>query len=150
MRPRGFHFLVALIAAAAAIPALTTSSASRGAEKPAAAAAEQRLFEVRTNVAAPGKLDALHARFRNHTTRFFEKHGMTLVGLWTPAQGEVARNTLVYILAYPNKEARERSWKALQDDPEWQRVRAESEKDGPLLQVVESVYLKPADYSPIQ
>ncbi len=114
------------------------------------AAAKDRLFEMRTYIAAPGKLDALNARFRDHTNKLFVKHGMTLIGYWTPVDGEAAKNTLVYILAYPDKESREKSWKAFREDPEWNKARAESEKDGKLVEKVEEKFLKPTDYSPIR
>src|SRR5215470_16343195 len=80
-----------------------------------------RFFEMRTYIANPGKMQALHARFRDHTNKLFVKHGMELVGYWTPTAGENAENTLVYILAYPSKEAREASWKAFQEDPDWKK-----------------------------
>ncbi|MBI4604480.1 MAG: NIPSNAP family protein [Planctomycetes bacterium] len=111
---------------------------------------KERYFEMRTYIAHPGRLDDLNARFRNHTNRLFEKHGMALIGYWTPAEGEEAKNTLVYILAYPDKESREKSWKAFQEDPEWKKVRTETEAKGPIVQKVESKYLKPTDYSPIR
>ena len=115
-------------------------------EKPA----KERFFEMRTYVAAPGKLDALNARFRNHTNKLFKEHGMELVGYWTPTEEPGSKNTLIYILAYPSKEAREKSWKAFQDDPEWKKVRAETEAEGKLVEKVESVFMKPTDYSPIK
>jgi hypothetical protein len=111
-------------------------------------AADQRFFELRTYTANPGKLDALNARFRNHTNKLFVKHGMDLIGYWTPADGPESANTLVYILAYPSREAREASWKAFQADPDWKTARAESEKDGRLVEKVESKFLNPTDYSP--
>ena len=113
-------------------------------------ASKQRFFEMRTYIAAPGKLDALNARFRNHTNKLFVKHGMELVGYWTPAEGAAAENTLIYILAYPDKDAREKSWKAFQADPEWQRVRTETEANGKLVEKAELLFLKPTDYSPIR
>ena len=113
-------------------------------------AVKERYFEMRTYTAAPGKLDALHARFRDHTNKLFQKHGMTLIGYWTPAEGETSKNTLVYILAYPDKEAREKAWKAFQDDSDWKKAKAESETGGPLVTKVESMFLKPTDYSPIK
>ena len=109
---------------------------------------KERFFELRTYTAAPGKLDALHARFRDHTNQLFTKHGMTLIGYWTPADQPGSENTLVYILAYPDRESREKSWKAFQADPEWKKARSESEKDGALVEKVESVFLRPTDYSP--
>ncbi len=110
----------------------------------------ERYFEMRTYTAADGKLDELHKRFREHTNALFVKHGMELVGYWTPAEGEESKNTLVYILAYPDKESREKSWKEFQADPEWVTAKAASEVNGKLVTHVESKFLKPTDYSPIK
>src|SRR5262245_28230952 len=141
---KGFFFVaVPTLAGAFATVALGVSTQDKPASK-------ERFFEMRTYIAAPGKLDALNARFRNHTNKLFEKHGMELIGYWTPSEGAAAENTLIYILAYPNKEAREKAWKAFQEDPEWKKVRSESEADGKLVEKVESVFLKPTDYSPMK
>src|SRR5438552_12702938 len=107
-------------------------------------------FEMRTYTAAEGKLDALHARFRDHTNALFLKHGMTVIGYWTPTEGDKAKNTLVYILAYPDREGREKMWKEFQADPDWKKAKGESEKDGALVKKVESVFLSATDYSPIK
>jgi hypothetical protein len=107
-------------------------------------------FEMRTYTTHPGKLDALNKRFRDHTNRLFKKHGIDMVGYWTPAEGEHAKDQLVYILAYPNHEARDQSWKDFQADPEWKKAKEASEADGPLVKEVQSVYLLPTDYSPIK
>ncbi len=109
-----------------------------------------RFFEMRIYVTHPGKLEALHERFRNHTNRLFEKHGMQLVGYWTPVDGEEKENTLIYLLAYPDRESREKSWKAFLDDPEWKKAFEESHKDGPIVKKVESKFLTPTDYSKIR
>ena len=110
-----------------------------------------RFFEMRTYHAAPGRLEALHARFRDHTNKLFQKHGMTLVGYWVPADKDKgAGNTLVYILAFPNREARDRSFRAFGADPEWRAARQASEVNGALVERVESVFLNPTDYSPIK
>ena len=111
---------------------------------------DNRVFEMRTYIANPGKMSALHARFKNHTTRLFEKHGMTNVGYWSPTSGDNAENTLVYILAYPSKEAREKSWKDFLADPEWVKAKADSEKDGVLVGKVISVFMTGTDYSAIK
>jgi hypothetical protein len=111
---------------------------------------DARVFEMRTYYAKPGKMAALHARFREHTCKLFAKHGMTIVGFWSPADAKEAEQKLVYILAFPSKDAAEKSWKAFREDPEWVAVRKESEKDGPLVDHVESVWLNPTDYSPIK
>lgn len=111
---------------------------------------DTRVFEMRTYYAAPGKMDALHARFRDHTNKLFQKHGMTLIGFWSPIDPKEAQQKMVYILAYPSKEAAEKSWKAFQNDPDWKEAKAASEKDGTLVSKVESVFLNPTDYSPIK
>ncbi len=113
----------------------------------ATAEKETRFFEMRTYYAAPGKLDALEARFRNHTTHIFEKHGMTNIGYWTPLTN--AENKLVYLLAYPDRAARDRAWKEFSADPQWQQVARESERNGKLVSRVESVFLTPTDFSPL-
>lgn len=111
-----------------------------------AQAADTRCFELRVYTANPGKLDALNARFRDHTMRIFEKHGITNLGYWMPLEN--AESKLYYILAFPSKEAREKSWKEFQSDPEWKAAREASEKDGKLVAKVESTFLKPTDFSP--
>ena len=109
-----------------------------------------RIFEIRTYTAPPGKLDALHARFRDHTMRLFARHGMTNVGYWIPTDSVRSKNTIIYILAYPSREAARASWAAFGRDPEWRQVRAESEANGPIVERVESVFMTPTDYSPIR
>jgi hypothetical protein len=111
---------------------------------------DTRVFEMRIYYANPGKMEALHARFRNHTNKLFVKHGMTLIGYWSPTDPKQAEEKLIYILAYPSKEAADKSWKAFREDPEWNKARAESEKNGVLVKRVESVYMNPTDYSPIK
>ena len=111
-----------------------------------AAETDTRVFEMRTYWSPAGKLDALHTRFRDHTTKLFEKHGMTNVGYWVPLENP--DNKLIYFLAYPSREAREKSWKAFLADPDWQRAQRESEVDGKLVDKVESRFLQATDYSP--
>lgn len=113
---------------------------------------KNRFFEMRTYVAHEGKLDFLHKRFRDHTNRIFQKHGMELVGYWTPVDGAGAKDTLVYVLAYPSREAREKAWAAFRKDPEWQKVfkASHAEAGGKIVKKVVSVYLSPTDYSPIK
>src|SRR5438132_10388752 len=103
------------------------------AEKKEEKKAEPRVFEMRTYYAAPGKMQALHTRFRDHTCKLFEKHGMTIIGFWSPIDAKEAETKLVYILAYPSKEAADKSWKAFRADPDWNTAREASEKDGKLV-----------------
>jgi hypothetical protein len=109
-----------------------------------------RTFELRTYTATPGKIDALHARFRDHTVKLFEKHHMTLVGFWRPTDEQQAKRQLVYLLAFPSQEAATRSWKDFQADPEWKAVKAASEKDGPIVEKIDSIFLNPTDNSPLK
>jgi hypothetical protein len=111
---------------------------------------DTRVFELRTYYAHPGKMAALHARFRDHTCKLFKKHGMTLIGFWSPIDAKQADNKMVYMLAFPSKEAADKSWQAFKDDPAWKAAKDASEKDGPLVERVESVYLKATDYSPLK
>ena len=111
---------------------------------------DTRVFEMRTYYANPGKMKALHARFRDHTNKLFVKHGMTLIGYWSPIDKAEAEEKLIYILAYPSKEAADKSWAAFKKDPEWIAAKAASEKDGALVKKYESVFLNPTDYSPIK
>jgi hypothetical protein len=111
-----------------------------------AGAADTRCFEMRIYYAAPGKLDALNARFREHTCKLFEKHGMVNIGYWVPMTN--TENKLVYLLAYPNREAREKSWKEFGADPDWQAAAKASEKDGRLVTKADSIFLAATDFSP--
>ena len=108
---------------------------------------DTRVFELRTYIATPGKIDALHARFRDHTMKLFEKHHMTVIGFWRPTDEQQAKQKLVYLLAFPSLEAAAKSWKDFQADPEWKAVKEASEKNGSLVDKIDSVNLKPTDYS---
>lgn len=109
-----------------------------------------RVFEVRTYVASAGKLDALKARFRDHTISFFNQHGMTSIAYWQPADGPGANSTLIYILAHESREAAQKNWAAFNADPGWVKVRNESNADGNLVAKVESYFANPSDFSPIK
>jgi hypothetical protein len=124
---------------------LRLNAAEQSAAK--AAAEGERFFEMRTYHANEGKLKALNDRFRNHTNALFQKHGMDIIGFWEPVD---QKDTLTYILAYPSKAAREKSWKAFESDPDWKKAKAASEKDGPLVAKVDQVFMVPTDYSPIK
>jgi NIPSNAP protein len=129
------------------LPTILISLASAFVRCPAGELAKDtRCYEMRVYYSPAGKLDDLHARFRDHTTKLFEKHGMTNAGYWTPIEN--TDNKLIYILAYPSREARDASWKAFQDDPVWKAARDESEKNGKLVTKVESTFLSATDFSP--
>ena len=107
---------------------------------------DPRVFEMRTYHAAHGKLDALHARFREHTTALFEKHGISNIGYWVPVEN--ADNLLIYVVAYPSREAGKTSWKKFGADPDWQNAHKASETDGVLVTKVDSVFMNATDFSP--
>lgn len=109
-----------------------------------------KVFELRTYKANPGKLEALNARFRDHTCGLFKKHGIEIVGFWTPCEGDEAADTLIYLVAFPSAEAQKKAWQAFRDDPDWKKAKADSEKDGVLVKELKSQNLKAADYSPLK
>ena len=117
---------------------------------PSMAQEEGKVFELRTYTATPGNLNNLHARFRDHTTRIFRKHGMEVVAYWAPTDGEDAENKLVYVLEHKSRAAAEASWQAFIADPEWAEVAAASNANGPILAGIEKVFMRATDYSPLQ
>jgi NIPSNAP len=121
-----------------------------GAARTVHAAAPPRTFELRIYTTYEGKYNDLLARFRYHTVTLFQKHGMTNIGYWNPTDDPKKGKQLYYMLAFPNREAATKSWAAFQADPEWKAVQKASEESGKLVEKVESVFLEPADFSPLQ
>jgi len=131
-----------LALAAALIGLALTLAASARDAKPA------RVFELRTYHTPDGKLVDLHRWFRDHTCALLTRHGAELVGFWTPTDEKDGKDkTLVYLVAYPDRDAATRTWQSFRDDPAWKKAKAESESNGPLTEKVESVFLEPTDYS---
>jgi hypothetical protein len=116
----------------------------------AVAFAEGRVYELRTYTCFEGKLDALKARFRDHTNRIFKKHDMQSIGYWVPQDPERSKNTLIYILVHPSREAADKNWAAFQADPEWKKVAAESEANGKIVQKVDRVFMDPTEFSQLK
>ena len=106
------------------------------------------VYELRVYHAASGKLPELLARFREHTIKLFDRHGMKSIAYWTPLDEPEKSNTLVYILRHPSREAAAANWKSFQDDPEWKSVRDKSEANGKLVEKVDSTFLSLTDFSP--
>jgi len=107
---------------------------------------DTRVFELRIYHAAPGKLDDLNTRFRDHTVKLFEKHGMENIGYWTPIDN--TNNVLIYIIAFPSRDAAKKSWAAFGADPDWKSAQKASEANGRLVTRVESYFMQPTDFSP--
>jgi len=117
----------------------------------AAGEPEEAVFELRIYHCAEGRLPALLTRFREHTVSLFAKHGIKSVAYWVPVSGafdDPKDRTLVYVLKFPSQDEAAKRWKAFQDDPEWVRVKAESEKDGPIVEKIESTFMGLTDFSP--
>src|SRR5580658_9194343 len=113
--------------------------------------AENRVFELRIYTANEGKLEALKARFRDHTTAIFKKHHMEVVGYWTPQSDDPkSKDTFIYILAHPSREAATKNWKDFGEDPEWVKVKADSEKNGLLVKKVDSTFMDALPFSPMK
>jgi hypothetical protein len=109
-----------------------------------------QVFELRIYTAAPGKMDLLNKRFREHTLRLFEKHGIKSVGYWTEADKQ-KEERLYYLVAYPDRKSRDKMLvNGIAADPEFLKIVAESEKEGKLTTKIESVILTPTDYSPLR
>lgn len=125
--------------------ALTNAAEPAKGEKKVSA----RVFELRTYHAAPGKMEALHARFRDHTCKLLQKHGMTLIGFWVPTDPKKA-DTLIYLVAHPSQEAAMKNWKSFREDPDWKSAKEASEKNGSLTSKVESTFMAPTDYSALK
>ncbi len=108
------------------------------------------IYELRTYWAAEGKLEALHNRFRDVTFAVFAKHGMQVVGFWTPANPTEESGDLIYLLAFDSEDAMQAAWDAFRVDPDWVNGKAASEVNGRLVTKLTSVVMRPTDYSPMQ
>jgi hypothetical protein len=132
---------------AAALLSTASWASSRG-EKSGAGPTSTTVYELRIYHVYEGKLDDLLRRFREHTMKLFEKHGIKNVAYWTPTDETLKGKTLVYMLAHPSREAATANWQAFRDDPEWQSVRDKSEANGKLVEKIDSTFLVLTDFSP--
>jgi hypothetical protein len=134
---------VALVAGVFALGFFAGEERGKAAKKP-------MVYELRTYYTHPGKLNDLLARFRNHTTKIFERHGMKNVWYGVPQDAPKKENTLIYLLAHENRDAAKKSWDAFRADPEWKKVQTASEVSGKIVEKVESVYIDPTDFSALK
>jgi len=108
-----------------------------------------RVYELRTYTTLPGRLPALNKRFAEHTIQLFEKHGMKSEIYWVPTDEPRKDDTLIYVISHDSREAADKNWKEFSADPEWIKVRDESEADGKILaKPPERVFLTTTAYSP--
>ncbi len=138
--------LLQSLPAAALLPAVNWLTSPQ--DKPGSATYAATVYELRIYHTYEGKLDDLLRRFREHTCKLFEKHGMKNVAYWTPTDDPLKGKTLVYIIAHPSREAAAANWKAFGDDPEWQSVRDKSEASGKIVEKIDSTFLAMTDFSP--
>jgi NIPSNAP len=136
--------LLKTLPAASLLPATAwTAPHSKGLPDPMT----ETVFELRVYHCYEGKLPDLLKRFREHTTKLFEKHGLKNVAYWTPMDDPAKSNTLIYVLAHPSREAAAANWKAFGADPEWVSVRDKSEANGKIVEKVDSTYMTKTDFS---
>jgi hypothetical protein len=112
--------------------------------------AEDRTFEMRTYTAMPDKLPNVLARFRNHTTKLFKKHGMENIAYFTTIPKDGSPSKLLYFLAHKSPEAGKASFDAFRLDPTWIAVKEASEKEGKIVEKTESIYMSPTNFSTIR
>lgn len=108
------------------------------------------VYELRTYHCFDGKLEDLKTRFRDHTIEIFNRHHMKSVGYWIPQDAPASGKTLIYVLEHPSREEAKANWDAFRKDPEWQKVQKASEANGKLVEKVDSVFMDPADFSPMK
>ena len=141
MRSQAWMLLIVGLVLGATLPGL------RAADTPP----PSRVFEIRTYHTLPGRLDALHQRFREHTMKMFEKHGMTNVAYWTFEDSPARENTLIYVISHASREQAKVNWAEFGNDPVWKKIAADSEADGgKIVERVESVFVDATDYSPLK
>jgi NIPSNAP len=138
--------LLQSLPAIALLPGATRLASTQ--EKGGSAPSATTVYELRIYHVYEGKLDDVLRRFRDHTVKLFEKHGMKNLAYWTPTDEPLKGKTLVYILVHPSREAATANWQAFRDDPEWQSVRDKSEANGKLVEKIDSTYLTLTDFSP--
>ncbi len=141
------RILLQSISAAAFVP--LGSWAAAGSElKGGKVGDSSAVYELRVYHAAAGRLADLLARFRDHTVKLFDRHGMKSVAYWAPMDEPAKGDMLIYILQHASRKAAAANWKAFQDDPEWKSVKAKSEENGSLVDKVDSTYMVMTDFSP--
>ncbi len=108
------------------------------------------VYELRLYHPHEGKLDALKARFGDHTDAIFRRHNMKSIGYWSPEDAPDSQNLFIYILEHPGRQEAEKNWAAFQADPEWKKVKAESEANGPLVDHIDHYFMDPTNFSALK
>jgi len=134
-------YLLAILCGVALMGAFTTL----GQSKPS-----QHVYELRMYHVNEGKMDALVARFRDHTETLFKKHNMKSIGYWKPEDAPNSQNLFIYILEHPSRQEAEKNWAEFQADPEWKKAKAESEMQGPLVDHIDRYFMDPTSFSALK
>ncbi len=108
------------------------------------------VYELRLYHVNEGKMDALKARFGDHTDAIFKRHNMKSIGYWSPEDAPDSQNLFIYILEHPSRQEAEKNWAAFHADPEWQKVKAESEANGPLVDHIDHYFMDPTSFSALR
>jgi len=135
---KAFHILY-FLSGAAVVLAFTTLRASNS--------PPHHVYELRMYHVHEGKMDALKARFGDHTDAIFKRHNMKSIGYWVPEDAPGSQNLFIYILEHPSREEAEKNWAAFKVDTEWEKVKAESEASGPLVDQEDRYFMDPTSYS---
>lgn len=104
------------------------------------------IYELRIYRCMPGRLPDLLRRFETLTLGLWDKHSIRQAGFWTTIVG-TSNHDLHYLLAWESLAERETKWTAFATDPAWLEGRAESEKNGPLIQTLSNQFLEPTSFS---
>jgi hypothetical protein len=110
----------------------------------------QHVYELRMYHVNEGKMDALVARFGNHTDALFKRHNIKSIGYWVPEDAPHSQNLFIYVLEHPSREEAKKNWQAFHDDPEWKKVKADSETQGPLTNQIDSYFMDPTTFSALK
>src|SRR4051812_17833221 len=122
---------------------MASFSTLRGSDAPS----PPHVYELRLYHAKEGKIDALKARFGDHTDALFKRHNMKSIGYWQPQDAPSSQNLFIYILEHPSRADAEKNWAAFQADPDWKKVKADSEVNGPLVDHIDRYFMDPTRFS---
>lgn len=136
-------YVLSFVAGAAVMLCLSTLRGSNS-------ESSHHVYELRLYHVHEGKADALKARFGDHTDAIFKRHHMKSIGYWVPEDAPDSQNLFVYILEHPSREEAKKNWDAFRADPEWKKVKAESEANGPLVDKIDNYFMDPTSYSALQ
>jgi len=134
-------YLLSFLGGAAVMLGLTNFSGSNS---------SNHVYELRMYHVNEGKMEALKARFGDHTDGIFKRHNMKSIGYWVPEDAPYSGNLFIYILEHPSREEAKKNWAAFQADPEWQKVKAESETQGALANHIDSYFMDPTSFSSLK